>query len=166
MTEHSSDLPPAPLGQALVSFRAPSVNDKALLMHLCRAYREADQQPAADALVDMALDAALAGEPNVRIWLVELAQKPVGYLAVTLGFSIEAGGRDAFLDEIYLEPAARGRGIGTRALQFVESECLELGVQRLCLEVERHNPAKALYERAGFRDHQRFLLSKRIAPLA
>ncbi len=148
----------------LISFRAPSLVDKALLTRLCRAYRQTDSQPPADALVERALDAALAGDPSVRLWIIELDEKAVGYLAITLGFSIEAGGRDAFLDEIYLEPEARGRGIGMRAIEFVESECVELDVQRLCLEVERHNRAKQLYERLGFRDHERFLMSKRIAP--
>ena len=156
--------PAAQPHHALISFRAPNRSDKGLLTRLCRAYREADAQPAADELIESALEAAFAGERNVRLWIIELDEKPVGYLAITLGFSIEAGGRDAFLDEIYLDAAVRGRGLGTRALQFVESECAELGVMRLCLEVERHNPAKLLYERVGFRDHQRFLMSKRLTP--
>ncbi len=128
---------------------------------MCRAYRDADRQPAATELVAAALGAALAGDPMAHIWLIEDGGEPVGYLAVTLGFSIEAGGRDAFIDELYLDEASRGRGLGARALEFAEAECRKLGVRRLCLEVERHNPgARRLYERAGFRDHDRFLMSR------
>lgn len=109
------------------------------------------------------LRAALAGDPLVRVWVIELDGAPVGYLALSLGFSIEVGGRDALIDELYLEEAARGRGVGRRALAFAEQECRKLGVRRICLEVERHNQdARRIYERAGFRDHDRSLLSRRL----
>lgn len=128
---------------------------------MCRSYREEDRQPLAPERVARAIDAALAGDPLIHIWLVEEAGSPVGYLAIGVGFSIEVGGRDAFIDELYLDGSARGRGIGTRALEFAEVECRAMGVRRLCLEVERHNPdARRLYERAGFRDHERHLMSK------
>ena len=42
----------------------------------------------------------------------------VGYLVLTLGYSLEYGGRDAFIDEVYIRSSYRGRGIGTAALTF------------------------------------------------
>jgi len=146
------------------SFRRATAADQLLLERLCRAYREADHQPLAPELVASALRAALAGDPLAHIWVIEAGGGPVGYLAVTIGFSIEVGGRDAFIDELYLDEAARGRGFGLRALEFAEAECRKLDVRRLCLEVERHNAdARRLYERAGFRDHDRFLMSRWLA---
>jgi diamine N-acetyltransferase len=143
------------------SFRIAVPPDQALLERLCRDFRLCDRQPLAPELVADSLRAALAGDPLVRVWIIELAGRPVGYLALSLGFSIEVGGRDALIDEIYLEESARGRGHGRRALEFAEEECRKLGVRRICLEVERHNPdARRLYERAGFRDHDRFLMSR------
>ena len=49
-------------------------------------------------------------------------ERHVGYVVVTLGFSLESGGRDGFIDELYIAPAARGRGIGAKVLALVERE--------------------------------------------
>ncbi len=54
----------------------------------------------------------------------------------------------------------RDRGLGGRALALVEDRARALGVRRIFLEVERRNRVLALYRRAGYVDHDRFLLSK------
>ena len=84
----------------------------------------------------------------------------VGYVVLTLGFSVESGGRDGFIDELYVAPAARGRGIGAKVLALVGREAGALGLKRLYLEVGHDNPAHGLYRRAGFVDHPRHLMSK------
>ena len=109
-----------------------------------------------------ALAALAAGEALGRSWLVTLAGRPVGYVVLTLGFSVEAGGCEGCLDEWYLLPEVRGRGLGRQVLGLVEAAARELGVRRLFLEVEHANPAIALYRRVGFVDHRRHLLSKRL----
>lgn len=99
-----------------------------------------------------------------KLWVIIESERPVGYVALTLGYSLEFHGVDAFLDEIYVTPEARNRGIGTTAMRFVESKCLELGVRALHLEVERDNVrAQAFYRRSGFVDHDRYLLTKWIS---
>jgi ribosomal protein S18 acetylase RimI-like enzyme len=98
-----------------------------------------------------------------RLWLVEEAGAVAGYIALTFGWSIEYQGRDAFIDDLYLRSAFRGRGLGTRVMEEVEAEARALGVQALHLEVARDNRAgQALYFRRGFRDNDRQLLSKRL----
>jgi GNAT superfamily N-acetyltransferase len=162
-----------PYADDSVRFRQADPSDRAALIALCAAYRRADGQKQATSLVSAAVDAALAGDELVRVFMIELledSEQPgeratmlVGYLALGLGFSIKAGGRDAFIDELYIEPPVQGRGIGRRALLFAEQVCRELGVQRVCLEVERENArAKRLYNLLGFSDHTRHLLSKRL----
>jgi ribosomal protein S18 acetylase RimI-like enzyme len=98
-----------------------------------------------------------------RLWLVVDAGAVVGYVAICFGYSLEYHGRDAFVDDLYLRPEARGKGLGTRVLEVVEPACRALGVRTLHLEVERDNSAaQALYRRRGFRDNDRLLLSKRL----
>jgi ribosomal protein S18 acetylase RimI-like enzyme len=81
-----------------------------------------------------------------------------------LGYSIEYGGRDAFIDDLYLVPEARGRGLGARVMDFVEEQALMLGVKALHLEVEIANDrAYGLYRRRGFAESGRRLLSKRLS---
>jgi hypothetical protein len=56
-----------------------------------------------------ALRAMVAGDPWVRAWVVELGPQDVGYAVVTQSFSVESGGRDGFIDEVWLEPRCAGR---------------------------------------------------------
>jgi GNAT superfamily N-acetyltransferase len=146
-----------------LEFKPAMPSDRTTLVRLCAAYRDSDGRPAQPEVVASALRAALAGDPFIRIWMIRLRDRVVGYAAVTLGFSIEAGGRDAFLDELFVEAHARGQGIGTQTLRHLETECRKLGVLRINLEAERTNlEARAFYELNGFRDHERFLMSKPI----
>lgn len=99
----------------------------------------------------------------VRIILED--SEPAGYLVVTFGFSLEFGGRDAFVDELYVVPTKRGRGLGTAAVAAAEEICRSAGVRALHLEVERANVrAQALYRRLGFVDHDRYLLTRHVRP--
>ena len=85
----------------------------------------------------------------------------LGYIVIVFGFSLEFGGRDAFVDELFVTAAARDSGIGTRALAEAERVCREEGIRALHLEVEFENEgARRLYEREGYRAHTRYLMTK------
>jgi GNAT superfamily N-acetyltransferase len=107
----------------------------------------------------------LLADPRLgRVWLIEAQGRPVGYVVLTLGYSLEYGGRDAFVDDLFIREGFRGQGLGTAALEIVRTACTELGARALHLEVGRDNdPAKALYRRAGFVDTDRQLLTLRLA---
>jgi ribosomal protein S18 acetylase RimI-like enzyme len=106
----------------------------------------------------------LIDEPTLgRLLVIEDGIAAVGFMAIVFSFSLEFRGRNAFLDELYVEPHARGRGLGSEALRAAEDLCFELGVKALHLEVDRWNErAKALYHRFGFFDHDRHLMTRRI----
>lgn len=96
-----------------------------------------------------------------RAWLIVESEKPVGYVVLTVSFSFEYRGRDAFIDELYVEEGFRGRGIGRRNMEFVEGVARELGVNAMHLEVSRDNDAGLeLYRRTGYVDHGRYLMTK------
>jgi GNAT superfamily N-acetyltransferase len=102
-----------------------------------------------------------------RAWVVTLRrgrrQEIAGYAAVTLGYSLEHGGRDAFLDEIVVLPEHRGLGLGRRLLGQAEAWCRRQGVRSLHLEVERrHRGAISLYRKAGFVSTRRMLMTRRL----
>ena len=91
------------------------------------------------------------GHPLGRAWLIEEAGRTIGYAVLGLGFGIEYGGADAFVDDLYLVPEARGRGLGGAVLALLEAEARELGLAALFLVVDPDNrPARRLYDRAGF----------------
>lgn len=55
------------------------------------------------------------------------------------------------MDGIFVEPPARGRGIGRALLQAIERHAVGRGLRRVRLDVVDTNPrARALYEREGF----------------
>jgi ribosomal protein S18 acetylase RimI-like enzyme len=75
----------------------------------------------------------------------------IGYFVLGFGFSLEFGGRDAFLDELYVAKGARGMGVGREAVARAASICREMGIRALHLEVNSENTAaQRLYRRAGF----------------
>jgi ribosomal protein S18 acetylase RimI-like enzyme len=80
-------------------------------------------------------------------------------LVITLGYSIEYEGRDGFIDDLYLVPEARGRGLGKVLVDFALSQASQLGVGTLHLEVEYDNEsAHLLYRAAGFEETGRRLM--------
>lgn len=97
------------------------------------------------------------------LWAAVDGTRVVGYLVVTLGFSFEYGGRDAFVDELYIAEDARGQGLGSAAMDIAEAYCAALGVRAMHLEVEPHRtPALEMYRRRGFEAHGRPLMTKRV----
>jgi GNAT superfamily N-acetyltransferase len=164
MTPHSPPHEGAPPSGAQRLERVP-VNgpDLPLLERLVRAYYLEDGHTFREDRQPAALTALVADEPLCRAWLIRLEARPVGYVVLALTFSVEAGGREACVDELYLMPEVRNQGLGSRALAMVEAEARALAVQRIFLEVQRGNRVIGLYRRAGYVDHDRSLMSKFLA---
>ena len=84
------------------------------------------------------------------------------YLAVSFGYSLEFGGRDAFRRELYVNDSARGQGRQSGASRRGAALSHRRN-PRPHLEVERTNQtAKDLYEQSGFREHTRHLMTKKL----
>jgi len=102
--------------------------------------------------------APLLGESALgRIWLITVDEEAVGYIALGFGYSIEFGGRDAFVDEFFILEAHRRKGLGRFALKAVLEEAKTLGIQALHLEVAKTNTrAKKFYQTLGFAAREKF----------
>ena len=142
-------------------FRVASSVDLETLLSFARAFyaheRIAFDEPKARAAFRRLLEDPQFG----RVWVIFGDGTPVGYSVLTFGFSIEFGGRDAILDEIYIKEGYRHRGLGGQALRLAEDACRELGVRALHLEVERSNTtAQKFYRAHGFIDHDRYFMTK------
>lgn len=147
-----------------VTFQPAQEQDLETLLPFMRALFASDNPPDHDFDEPAARQAVLdlLGKPAFgRVWLIRVADQPAGYVVLTIGYSLEYQGHDAFIDELFLAEPYRGQGIGRQAIALVEQTCRELGVNALHLEVERPNTrAQALYRRAGFEDHDRYLMTK------
>jgi GNAT superfamily N-acetyltransferase len=99
-----------------------------------------------------------------QLFLLREGETVHGYVLGTMGFSLEFGGRFVLLDELYLTPAARGRGEGRRALACIEAWARDQGVCTMRLEVNDHNEkARAIYVKAGYVDERRGIFTKWLA---
>lgn len=147
------------------AFRAATPGDLDALLALQRAYYGEDGYGFDPDVARTALARLLADPALGQAWLAEQDGRAVAYAVLTLGWSLELGGRDAFLDELYVTPAARGCGLGRAGLAAVEAGARSRGVRILHLEVEHDKPAAhALYRRSGFADRGRALMSKPLLP--
>jgi ribosomal protein S18 acetylase RimI-like enzyme len=142
--------------------RAGPADLEALLPLLAR-FSASQGYPFDPAQARAALAALLADPALGRAYRVVSAGETCGYAVLTFGFSLEWGGRDAFVDEIFVEVEQRGRGFGRSALRGLMEEARALGVRALHLEVEAGNAAgQALYRGEGFSGSERRLLSRRL----
>jgi GNAT superfamily N-acetyltransferase len=98
-----------------------------------------------------AFTAILADKSLGYVWIIEADDESVGHIVVTLRYAMEYGGLVACLDDLYVKPQWRNRGLSTAALVEVRSFCETVGIRALTVEVGHKNgPAQSVYRRAGF----------------
>ena len=136
----------------------------ALVALMTSFYAEADfplpAAPAARAFEALLTDPRLGGA-----WLAEREGTPVGHAVLTACFSMEYGGLRAFIDDLYVRPEARGRGVGAALLAAARDSAMTRGVRALHVEVGVENAtARRLYSRAGYSDSGHLHLTLPLAP--
>lgn len=132
------------------------------LLDLARAFHAEDGHPLTERGV-AAIGMVARGHPLARAWLVRAGGRIVGYAVLGLGFGIEHGGPNAHVDDLYLVPEARGRGLGRAVMRWLEREARALGLQALFLVVDPANlRARALYAGEEFQATPWLLMAKRL----
>jgi GNAT superfamily N-acetyltransferase len=85
------------------------------------------------------------------VQLARAEERIVGVAYVAMILSLEHAGPAAWLEELYVLPACRERGIGTALLAAILERARTVGIIAVDLEVDaNHSRAVALYERFGF----------------
>jgi len=132
--------------------------DADLFLELARAFHQEDGHALNAAGEASIRDVAAGVELAPAFFLVEHGEI-VGFFVLSLGYSPEHGGTDGFIDDIYIIPAARGRGLGRAAMELALEQSRKCGIRVLLLEVEAENDrAYNLYRSMGFTDTKRRLL--------
>ena len=112
-----------------------------------------------DTIRRAALMPLLEGSPHGAAYLMGPVRAPIGYVVISFGWSLEFAGMDGFLDEIYVRPGVRGRGIGTEVLMSLPKALSQSGLRAIHLEVRRDKPrTRAFYERLQFEAHEDYML--------
>ena len=95
-------------------------------------------------------DHLMESDTYAKAYIIEYAGKPVGYALTAKTFSQEAGGFVVWIEELFILPAYRGKGLATEFFAFVKQN-IEPEVARIRLEVtEQNKQAISLYEKNGF----------------
>ena len=106
----------------------------------------------------------LADDRLGYVWFIQADGQDVGYVVLTLGYSMEYGGPNAFVDDLFVRLPFRRAGLATAALTEVRAFCVERGVRAIHVETGQDNTAaQAVYRRVGFTQTDRQLLALRLA---
>ncbi len=133
----------------MTAIRRAVPSDLAELLQLCAAYCTADSHDFEPGRARAGFEPLLKNDDLGVVWLAETDERSVGYAVVTWGWSIESGGRDALLDEVYA--GSPGAGVGSMLMERLLDDCRRRGLPRVFLETERHNEsARRFYHRFGF----------------
>jgi ribosomal protein S18 acetylase RimI-like enzyme len=150
-----------------LNMRAATPSDEPTLLSLMEALAAHDGDTLDEQMALRGLRPFLA-DPDCRwgvAWLIEWAGEVAGYVVLTYGYSLEYGGREASIDELYLKTGCRGRGIGAGVIAFLIEHCRSQGINALHLEVfDSNTRAYAFYRREGFRERDSRFMSLIITP--
>ena len=102
------------------------------------------------ARVGRELEGAVADPKLASGWIAFARDEPVGYLLAVYVFSLEHLGLTAEIDEFFVLPSARGKGIGQALLKRVASIAAERGCARFEWSVlDWNQSAIDFYQRLG-----------------
>jgi GNAT superfamily N-acetyltransferase len=108
-----------------------------------------------------AVDGVLADGSRGVFLLALHAGESIGVAYLSYQWTLEHGGKIAWLEELYIEPRLRSLGLGQELLVAALEHARSIGCLAVDLEVEKGHPRAAnLYRREGFvpLDRSRFYL--------
>lgn len=85
--------------------------------------------------------------PDYFYYLIQIDEKPVGFL----GFEQHYEPDTTKLHRLYLLEEWKGKGLGKSTIDFLKKESRNAGNRRIILNVNKHNPARKMYEKQGFK---------------
>ncbi len=95
-----------------------------------------------------AFESAINNNPYIKLYILEIEGIIAGYAAIAVTFTTEGGGKTVWLDELYIKPEYRGKGLGRELIGFLKSDGI---IKRIRLEITPENEkAKKLYISEGF----------------
>lgn len=143
----------------MIEFKHIITADIETIVSLMEKFYAIDNYPIKSDVSKALFEEFISNKNLGKAWLIVSDNEIVGYLILTFVFSFEYQGKIAFLDELYITEKARGKGIGSRAIEFIKDESHKLSLKLIYLEVEPHNKkAQNLYIASGFEMHNRKLM--------
>jgi GNAT superfamily N-acetyltransferase len=136
-----------------------------LIVGMMRDLYQFDRLPFEEARARRALGGLIADDRVGRAFLIQEGDVVVGYVVLTFQYGLEVGGRETFVDELFIKEPHRGRGLGRQTFRFLDGFCRENGILAIHLAVELPNEqARRFYESIGFGAPHRYMMSRPVPP--
>jgi GNAT superfamily N-acetyltransferase len=146
--------------------RPVTVKDVSALLPLVEQYWLFEDVAGFDtARVGRELERAVADPKLANGWIAFARGEPVGYLLAVYVFSLEHLGLTAEIDEFFVVPSARGKGVGDALLKLAEVEFVRRGCTNVALQLGKGNDgARTFYRARGYADRAGFELLDKMLP--
>ena len=134
-----------------VTLRFAGREDVPLILAFIRELAEYEREPDA-VLADEATlaDSLFGARPGAEVVLAEVDGQPAGFALFFHNFSTWLGRRGLYLEDLFVRPAYRGRGVGQVLMAYLATLALERGCGRFEWSVLDWNaPAIGFYRRIG-----------------
>ncbi len=133
--------------------RPATTDDRGILREMFDEFYRSDAvlHPVPAAYHEAALDDLFSEGTSQSCFLLCDGEAVCGYALLAEKYSHEAGGLELWVEELYLRPEVRGKGMGSAFFDYLRDYAAAHDVRRLRLEVEEENTgAMRLYARMGF----------------
>jgi GNAT superfamily N-acetyltransferase len=133
------------------SIRPAGPEDASTIVRLIRelaAYEKLEDQ--ARATEEDILRDGFGPTPRFECLLAEIDGKAMGFALYFHNYSTFEGRAGLYLEDIYVDPAARGSGLGRALMTRLARIAVERGCARFDFWVLHWNPARDFYHRMGF----------------
>lgn len=139
--------------QDALAIEPATPDDLPLILALIRELAEYEREPHAVEATEELLGESLFGEePGAEALIARWEGEPVGFAVFFHNFSTWTGRRGLYLEDLYVRPAARGKGVGKALLTKVAGIAAERGCPRFEWAVlDWNEPAIGFYEKLGAR---------------
>ena len=139
-----------------MEIRKASLQDLELITPLFDAYRVFYKQESDLDAARNFLKKRFSSNETV-IFLAVDNGKPIGFTQLYTTFSSVSLQPFFILNDLFVSPEARKKGVGEALLNAAKEHCKELNYKGLSLETATDNPAQKLYERLGWAKDEGFL---------
>ena len=124
--------------------------DKQEVLEMMRVFyaSEAVFSNGSDEIFSNDIDTCIKGSPYFEGYVIENENGTAGYTMVAKSFSAEFGKMCIWIEDLYIKPEHRGKGLGNKVMEFITSAYTDCIFR---LEVEPENTAAVnLYKKHGF----------------
>ncbi len=135
-----------------ITIRFMTAADKSAVIEMMRVFyaSPAVLSNGSEEIFTSDIEACVGDSPYLDGYVFECAGEIQGYAMIAKSFSTEFGKPCMWIEDIYIKPMHRGKGIGSRFFAFIENKYTDCIFR---LEVEKENErAVKVYEKCGFEE--------------